>query len=138
MTTAMATGQLPTKKQYRLLRILGSGAIALVPARRDWETLVRRGWVEPASDRDDSRYLPPLQITPDGYHALARGLQSYGHEPLSTEQRAELMCSEPAFVAKLRRDLDEARQERDRAQDAATLATRRLASVKRAVAEVAA
>lgn len=133
------TAKAPTEKQYRQLRILGSGAIALVPGRREWEPLLRRGWVREASTRDDnSRFLPPLQITPDGYRALAAGLELHGDEPLSAEVREELGRSEPAFIAKLRRDLDAAQRERDRAQREARTAVRRLASVKRAVEDVAA
>jgi len=67
-----------TEKQARLLRVLAGGSIVLVPMRRGWMPIVRRGWVEttngehiPPDGQPHGSYLPPLRITPDGLRALA-------------------------------------------------------------------
>ncbi len=126
----------PTEKQYRCLLVLGSAGVVLTPGRRDWEPLLRHGWVEPASEREeDARWLAPLRITADGYRALAAGRERYGAPELTGEMREQLLISEPPYIAKLRRDLDEARSERDRLQRRVPVLERRLASVRRAVQE---
>lgn len=94
--------RVPTENQHHLLRILASGAIALAPHRREWNPLLRRGWVEPISEDDGSRFLPPLRITSAGLRALADAVDRYGmpepgkrHEqlnesPVVTRLKAEL------------------------------------------------
>ena len=79
MTDVPSRRSTPTEKQYDRLRAVGNGCVVVTPGRRDWEPLLRRGWVQPAWGSDDSsRFLPPLQITPTGLHALADAVERYG------------------------------------------------------------
>lgn len=120
----------PTLRQYERLRILGSGGMVLAPRRREWQPLLRHGWVAAAHDDDaTSRLLPPLRITPAGLIALAAAVQRHGHPDIDTPHPGE-----PAFLAKLRTDLDEARTARDRARVEARLATAKLERIRREVA----
>jgi hypothetical protein len=64
---------------YRRLLVLGSGATVLVPSKRDWLPLLRRGWVEDARWHvPPDRSLPPLRITATGLRALADWAQRGG------------------------------------------------------------
>lgn len=75
----------PTEKQFRKLLVLRS-AIALAPGFREWQPFVKHGWVEGAwghstdeiSTTGRRKRYPPLKLTPDGYRAVATGLELYG------------------------------------------------------------
>lgn len=76
----------PTKKQFDLLRRI-LGLIVLTPGYREWQSAVKNGWVEPAwghplEPKVNGRYKswPPLRLTPDGYRAIAAGIEAYGVE----------------------------------------------------------
>lgn len=66
----------PSEAAFRRLLILASGAAVLAPGKRDWQPLLRRGWVEPAWL--SAHPPPPLQITADGLRALADWLDRTG------------------------------------------------------------
>lgn len=75
----------PTEGQYRKLRSLGSGAAVVCQRRREWEPLLRRGWVEqePETSLQDNGFPAFLRITPNGTRALADGIERYGLPPLT-------------------------------------------------------
>lgn len=128
--------RVPTEAQYARLRILGSGSMALTPARRQWEAILRHGWVQTVLDDDGTGgLLPPLRITPSGLKALAAAVERYGHPDLGP---LPARVSEPPFIAKLRQDLDEARLARDRARTEARAATAQLERVQQALGRAAA
>ncbi len=86
----MSATRKATEKQARLLRVLAGGSIVLVPMRRGWMPIVRRGWVETTKGehiapdgKPHGRYLPPLRITPDGLRALADATEAGTIEPVS-------------------------------------------------------
>lgn len=122
--------RVPTEQQYDRLRILGAGAMVLVPSRREWEPLMRHGWVTGVLEDNGARFLPPLRITPVGLIALAAAVERYGLPDVVRQPR---QVDEPAFLAKLRRDLDEAKLERDAARLQAHTATMLLRQIKRMV-----
>lgn len=68
----------PTEKQYRKLRILGSGAAWVVGTKGDVEPLLRHGWVTADPPTDARRYYAWIRITPDGLRALAEAVERYG------------------------------------------------------------
>lgn len=79
----MSPARKATEKQARLLRVLAGGSIVLVPMRRGWMPIVRRGWVETTKGEhiapdgwNHGHYLPPLRITPDGLRALAEATEA--------------------------------------------------------------
>lgn len=79
----------PTEKQLARLAILsrvGTGVVA--PTRKEWRPLLQRGlvtptrpWVNSQSLRQGERFLPPLEITPDGLEALAAFHREHGRWP---------------------------------------------------------
>jgi hypothetical protein len=80
----MSKATVPTKKQFDLLRVI-VGGIALTPGYREWQAAVNRGWVEAAwghelEPKRNGRYKswPPLRLTPDGYRAVAAGIEKHG------------------------------------------------------------
>lgn len=125
--------RVPTEQQYQRLRMLGSGSLLLVPSRREWEPLLRRGWVAGVIEDDGSRFLPPLRITPAGLIALAAAVERYGPPEIIGTPR---QLHEPPFIAKLRKDLDEARADRDRAQLEAHVTKTLLLQIKRMLARL--
>jgi hypothetical protein len=120
--------RVPTEQQYRRLRLLGSGALLLVPSRREWEPLLRHGWVAGVMEDNGSRFLPPLRITPAGLVALAAAVERYGLPEIGGKPQ---QLDEPPFIAKLRKELDEAKADRDRAQLEAQASKTLLIQVKR-------
>lgn len=120
----------PTVKQAELLRILGGGAMALTPGRREWSPLLRHGWVAAEGDDDGSPYLPPLRITPAGLRALADAVERDGLPPIVGERR---QVAEAPAVIRMRQQRDEAlaalaAERRERAQR-----DRAIARVRRAL-----
>ena len=73
---------MPTAKQYRSLRILGSGAAGLSWRKRDTEPLIRWGWV---TAKLDGPYYQWVRITPDGLRALALAVEKYGLPDLGSK-----------------------------------------------------
>lgn len=95
MSARDRTADIPTENHYRQLRILGDGVtVALVPGFREWEPLVKRGWVQPAwahsitdiRQSGRSKFFPPLRISVAGLHALARGAEKHGLPELASEK----------------------------------------------------
>lgn len=124
--------RVPTPKQYARLRTLASGHMVLVPGRREWGPLVAHGWVAGVIEDNGARFLPPLRITPAGLIALAAAVERHGLPEISGSGHHRQL-DEPAFLAKLRRDLDEARAQRDEARRQAAAVNYRLARIGRAV-----
>lgn len=82
--------KVPTEKQYRMLRGLGSGSAGLSWGRRDTEQLLRRGWV--TAELHDS-YYQWVRITPDGLRALALAVEKYGLPDLGPQpKKGEHYC----------------------------------------------
>lgn len=125
----------PTEQQYARLRLLADGSMLLVPSRREWGGLVRRGWVAGVCEDSGARFLPPLRITPAGLIALAAAVERYGHLELDGEHQTHTQLREPAFVRKLRDDLDTARRERDQARRDAHRANHLVSRARRVLAE---
>jgi hypothetical protein len=71
----MSYPKVPTEKQYRLLRFLGSGSAGLAFTRRETEPFLRRGWVTAELKEN---YYNWVRITPDGLRALADAVEKYG------------------------------------------------------------
>ena len=79
------TRKVPTQKQFDQLRCL-VGVIVVAAGFKEWQAIVARGWVTAAWGRslDDvktvgrSKFWPPLKLSPDGYRALADGIEAYG------------------------------------------------------------
>lgn len=131
MTGALSSNGTPTEKQYRKLAVLGATAIALAPGRGEWGPLLRRGWVETIHEDDkDKRFLPPVRITVEGLHALARGMEKHDAAP---EIRAEMprQVDEPPAITKLKAQLAEAREAQQRAEHEAHQAIMKLRKAKR-------
>lgn len=84
------SGRVPTEKQYRYLRNLGSGSALVIGRRRETEMYLRRGWVT-ALGPDDDRHYPYafVRITPDGLRALAEGVERYGLPDLGPRVQTE-------------------------------------------------
>ena len=85
----LVAARVPTEKQYRTLRNLGSGAAGLSWGKRDTEPFLRRGWVV-------AEWKPPyyqwVRITPDGLRALAAAVERYGLPDIG-HQRQSRICS---------------------------------------------
>jgi hypothetical protein len=77
--------RVPTEKQYRTLRVLGSGSAGLSFRKRQTEQLLRHGWVT-------AEWVPPyyqwVRITPDGLRALAGAVERYGLPELRPAEKA--------------------------------------------------
>ena len=89
----------PTEKQARLLRLLAGGYVAIAPYRSEWMPMVRREWVESATDeairerpkdspRSYMQFLPPLTVTSAGLRALADALDAGTIEPVRMKPKA--------------------------------------------------
>jgi len=81
----------PTVKQYALLRILPPGVAGLSWSRRDTDPLLRRNWVT-------AEWRPPfyqwVRITPDGLRALATALYQHGlPDPAGQPQGTQRVCA---------------------------------------------
>jgi hypothetical protein len=105
--------KVPTEKQFEQLGILGSGAMALAPGRRDWKPLLRRGWVQPEAEDDGNGYLPPLRITADGLRALADAVDRYGWPDIREKPKK---LTEPPTVTRLKTELADERNKRTQAE----------------------
>lgn len=64
--------RVPTKKQFDLMLMLGSGAALVVGQKGRIAPLIRHGWV---TSRDNYCWV---RITADGLRALAAGVERYG------------------------------------------------------------
>lgn len=78
----------PTKNQYDLLLMLGSGAAWVAARKRLVEPLLRREWVT-GERQEGERYWHWVRITPDGLHALARAVEKYGLPPLGRKSEEQ-------------------------------------------------
>lgn len=127
--------RIPTEKQYRLLSVLGGvGTWVVAPRRGEWGPLLRRGWVQPIREDDqDKRFLPPLQITPEGLRALADAAERYGLPEWERSEGQPEQLNEAPAVTRLKAQLDEVKAERDEARRAQFLAERQLRHIRTAL-----
>jgi hypothetical protein len=125
----------PTEKQFVLLRMMAGGAVVVTPRRREWEPLLKRGWMEYAPGFGDPSEPPrrgsmrPLRITAAGLRAYADGVEAYGLPDVGVRMER----SEPKLVRELREQRDEARQERDQAARENSSLKVRIARARRAL-----
>lgn len=97
--------RVPTEKQYRQLRILGSGSAGLSWRRRETTPLLARGWV---TADDDGRYFQWVRITPAGLRALADAVDRYGLPDIDPRSKHDRPTESPV-VQQLRQQLEDAR-----------------------------
>lgn len=133
-TLPVRHSRVPTEKQAGRLQILASGCTALAPGRGAWGPLLRRGWVAPVSPDDkDKRFLPPLEITPDGLRALADHLERHPRPPWNEREKPQQLDESPR-VERLKMELREVKAARDDAERTAQWYRQRLARIGSALA----
>ena len=76
------SARVPSRKQYESLRVLARLATALVPSRKEFVPLIRKGWTEADLRLPAAREgaMGPQRITPAGLRALADAMERYEGE----------------------------------------------------------
>lgn len=105
--------RVPTDKQFRKLAVLGYGLVALAPSRGDWGAILKHGWVKCVSEDDGSRYLPPLEITPDGLRAVADYLERNPQPDWTEREKKPPQVNEPPSITRLKEELANVKKDRD-------------------------